>query len=137
MNRKDQASQEATRDPIFLFQKRIFQWLAVPPGYDLIDGDFFSLSTKEYISDLEVYYDCKSETHCFGDFDLPYAVVEWHTERVFLTRSEAEAFGKAKDYNYRDGWRVYCVPCEGELCERLEEASVVAGIETTGGRADE
>jgi hypothetical protein len=57
--------------------------------------------------------------HTQGDYDAPYVQDEWGTERVFLTRKEAEDFGRAHHYNYWAGWRVYCVPCEGELAELL------------------
>jgi hypothetical protein len=43
----------------------------------------------------------------------------WHTERVFGTRQEGEAFGRDRAHDYPDGWRVYCVPCEGMLARTL------------------
>ena len=39
---------------------------------------------------------------------------------VFLTRQEATAYAEARKYRY-DKWRVYCIPCDGELARILNE----------------
>jgi len=33
----------------------------------------------------------------------------WNTHTVFLSREEAESYGKSRGYNFKDGWRVYCI----------------------------
>jgi len=43
----------------------------------------------------------------------------WLVERVFLSREEAEAWGKAHEYRWPGGWRVYGTCAEGELVELL------------------
>jgi len=47
------------------------------------------------------------------------STLAWVTERVFMSRAEGEAYGKEREYDYPDGWRVYCVPCEGQLARLL------------------
>lgn len=54
---------------------------------------------------MEKYPDCGAEW--------------WETELVFLSREEGEEYGKEHEYNYKDGWRVYCVPCQGLLEELI------------------
>jgi predicted nucleic-acid-binding Zn-ribbon protein len=54
-----------------------------------------------------------------NDHNWPFVYIEWKTESVFLTREEAEAFGKAREYRW-DKWKVYCVPCDGELATILK-----------------
>jgi hypothetical protein len=54
-----------------------------------------------------------------NDHSWPFVYIEWKTESVFLTREEAEAFGKAREYRW-DKWKVYCVPCDGELAAILK-----------------
>ncbi len=45
----------------------------------------------------------------------------WDTERVFFSREEGEQYGKDHAYNYRKGWRVYCIPCDGVLATVLNQ----------------
>ena len=47
------------------------------------------------------------------------ALEEWRTESVWFTREQAERFAKATEYNFRDGWRVYCVCSKGDLAKVL------------------
>jgi hypothetical protein len=44
----------------------------------------------------------------------------WETECVFYSREEGEAFGNEHAYNYKNGWRVYSVPCGGVLATLLK-----------------
>ena len=48
------------------------------------------------------------------------AIEYWITDYVFLTREEAVEYGKARSYNYKK-WRVFCVPCIGELADLLDK----------------
>lgn len=51
-----------------------------------------------------------------------YATERWETEGVWLTREEAEAYGKRRSYNYPDGWQVYGICAEGSLAKLLEKS---------------
>ena len=71
---------------------------------------------------------CVDETEGFwkdvesreGDNGWPLVHVEWNTISVFLTRNEAEEWAKARAYRW-EKWRVYCIPCDGELAKVLNE----------------
>lgn len=46
----------------------------------------------------------------------------WYTERVFLTRNEALDYGRSRPYAwgaYKEGWRIWGVPCDGIMVELL------------------
>jgi hypothetical protein len=46
----------------------------------------------------------------------------WHTETVFLTRREANAFGERRPYVYGkkgQGWRIFGVVCDGLMADLL------------------
>jgi len=46
----------------------------------------------------------------------------WHTEKVFLTREEANDYGKSRPYAWGEkgkGWRIYGVQCDGMMVELL------------------
>jgi hypothetical protein len=130
MNRDQSASNEATSAPIFLFQRRKWIVTGVPDGYDFFDegivaavdddgnpkmtedGDYAEVLSEEQLAE-----------HNYGDWDVPCAIETWEVDRVFLTRQEAEEYGNARAYNYRDGWRVYSVNCVGELAQALRDGS--------------
>lgn len=59
---------------------------------------------------------------------------QWDTVYVFFTREEAEQYGRDFAYNFRSGWRVYCVTAMGELADVLrmpEKAAQTKAIEPT------
>jgi hypothetical protein len=124
---RDQAAyRECTRDPIFLFQRRRWVVLGAPSGYDFDDeGDCVALEDVEG-SDVDgnpagtVLSGEDLAGRRFGEWDTPCALETWDTEHVFLSREEGEAYGRARAYNYRDGWRVYCVCAEGQLADALK-----------------
>jgi hypothetical protein len=114
INRQEIAREELTRDPIFLFQVR----------------DVYCINGHrvEYDSDLEGFID-PDRPVCDEDgnrraltedelLEMDCAVIAWRTITVFLTRAEAEDYGKRNSHNYLC-WHVYCVPCEGKLAELL------------------
>ena len=124
--RSEVSREEATRDPVFLFQSGEVVVHSEPEGY-YHDGEGFRpggtddaglcgpLSDDddwEYLTDRQLL-DMGSET----------AIRIWHTEMVFADRSEAEAYGRGRAYNYPGGWRAYCVPCEGSLKDALTAAA--------------
>lgn len=44
----------------------------------------------------------------------------WETERVFLTRKEADEWGQSRPYAWGEkgqGWDIYGVPCDGMMVE--------------------
>lgn len=113
--RGDVGKEEATRDPIFLFQAKRHHWpdVELPDNWqrdeegDIVDTnlkDEHDLWARVSIKDLE---------------ERGVAIPYWATELVFFTREEGEAYGYAKSYNYSAGWRVYCVCAQGELARLL------------------
>jgi hypothetical protein len=147
---RDQAAyRECTRDPIFLFQRRRWVVLGAPEGYDFDDeGDCVavderaeSLVDEGGFQERTVLSGLDLAGRVFGEWDTPCALETWDTEHVFLSREEGEAYGRARAYNYRDGWRVYCVCAEGQLADLLSahgetywpSAKRVASDEVAGG----
>lgn len=105
---------ECTQDPIFLFQARRWLVIGVPDGYETdADCDVVHKETGEALTKQQL------AEHVHGDYDVPCAIETWETEAVFLSRERGEAYGEACAHNYRDGWRVYCVPARGSLAHLL------------------
>ena len=48
----------------------------------------------------------------------------WHTEHVFFTRQEGQAWADARSYRWPSGYRIYCICAEGELAEILKQHTV-------------
>lgn len=124
------ALNEATRSPIFLFQRKVWNLIQIPDGYECPDGEGVYPEREigeEYDEWHEEHPDPLTwdELHKMkaGDYDVPCAIFHWETDRVFLTREEAENYGRNRHYNYRDGWRVYAVCAEGELEEVLKDGT--------------
>ena len=106
---------EATANVVFLFQRRLWSVVGLPRGHAMDpDGDVFPEGDPD-AAPLSYAKLAKMDRPDGG----PCAVEKWHTELVFLSREEAEQYGRDKDYNYRHGWRVYGVPACGELAEVL------------------
>ena len=109
------ALETSTRDPIFLFQIRRavyfvnhsgFEW---PEGWTVDDEGNMADGDGEPLNDADAV-----EAEC--------AAFHWDTEAVFATREEARAHGERRPYAWGTegkGWRVYCVPCEGQLAALL------------------
>lgn len=128
MNR-DPKNYECTRDPIFLLQKGSRQWTQIPDGLGS-DGESLWVEDSSLVDDwikrfiVDGSVDTTDEfwqmAECTeNDHGWPMVYVEWFVESVFLTRKEAEEYGKAREYRW-DKWRVYCVPCDGELAKILD-----------------
>lgn len=118
MTRSDEAFRECTRDPIFLFQKKIITWIGLPHGWGYQDESWINEENPdEVLCESEAIERFRGTEQ--GPWNQPCFLEHWYTELVFLTRGEGEAFGLRKAYNYLRGWRVYCVPCEGELARHL------------------
>ena len=110
--RSEIVSEESTVNPIFLFQRR-----RVIPNTE---------SLAEYSSEEEclVHPDTKEP---MDDDDLlahGWGEITWLPANVFATRKEGEDYGEATKHRYGKGrigedWRVYCIPCAGELAQIL------------------
>lgn len=120
-NRDEIAYNEATRDPIFLFQTKRF----------IRVGDIPEEPNNEYpfyydVDNCEVVY---SPEHEKEGCSVPMDELEsyelfasyWETRSVWGTRHEAEDYGKSRSYEWPDGYRVYCTVCNGLLAEFLKE----------------
>ena len=136
MNR-DPEDRDFTRDPIFLLQSCNRQWTQMPDGLES-DVESWYVTEPEYLDDWikpfiewdeddpssgyllmsEEFYKAAADVE--NDHGWPLIYEEWRTESVFLTRQEATAYAEARKYRY-DKWRVYCIPCDGELARILRE----------------
>lgn len=107
---------ECTRDPIFLFQRRRWALIELPDGC-VLDEDGAGVYPGRDCEPIE------GAARLTVDELLSHeaAVAWWETESVYLTREEGEAYGRARAYNYPDGWRVFCVCAEGALAKLLKE----------------
>lgn len=136
MNR-DPKNQDCTRDPIYLLQFGLRQWTQIPSGIET-DGESLWVENADDLDDWiqpfieDGYVETSDEfwreaERAENDHGWPMVYVDWRTESVWLTRDEAEAFARRHEYRW-EKWRVYCVPCEGELAKLLnqfEPATVV------------
>ena len=113
-SRSDIASEEATRDPVFVFQRA-----------RLVITD---ASRADYCSDCDrlvdpgISHDCGNDASTLTNAAIVEAgtgQIEWDVVGVYATREEAEAHGRSRAYRYKGGWRVYCVPAEGALVDVL------------------
>ena len=128
--RRDMAGEEATRDPIFLLQRKFPNLVEEPPGYRSVDCDYWELADRDKLRwacsglDDEALADFPEEASHKEIMELfpDLVVVMWETESVWYSREEAEDWGKSHDYRFTYGWRVYCVPCDGKLAAMLMEA---------------
>lgn len=120
--RQEIQKEECTINPIFLFQKGIVRiGIGSPIEYDYNLDKMICTITGKTITNDEVV-------------ENGYGWIEWLTQQVWETREEAEEFGRTHAYRYRgadgkDGrpgneWRVFCVPCAGELARRLNDTQV-------------
>ena len=134
MKFSERCRREATANVIFLLQSRRWVVTSIPDYHDAddptaeygvddegdiilgrLDGNHWTpLEDAEPLKMTEV-------AEMMNDDDIPCAIETWETERVFLTREEANTYARARDYNYPSGWRVYALPAEGELVKLLRK----------------
>jgi hypothetical protein len=105
-------SAEATRDVVFLFQRKWRFYYKLPDGVENRGDGFVDEKTGEALSDKAVL-----ALACEGE----HFMVIYETELVFGSREEGEAYGQSRAYNYPEGWRVYGVPAEGKLTKLLPQ----------------
>lgn len=120
---------EMTRDPIYIFQRACkhydlddgcgYEWCPDCQGVYL-EGHGETIHEGGAQEDTPEYeeYDTLIDEEALSDINA--ISKEWHSELVFFTREEGEKYGKSRDYNYPDGWRVYCVSAQGILAELLK-----------------
>lgn len=106
--REQMAAEEQTRDPIFLLQ--VGRMIVT----DRWRVEWCETCGAPCLS--EAPHDC-GDTKAAVDFlvDLDMAQIVWRTVAVYLTREEADARGVEIAHRFPLGWRVYCVPAEGQL----------------------
>lgn len=132
---------EATRDPIFLLQKRMF---SAVNGEELNDSQYYHDGDSLWISatcfdnneikkakkeerwlaskDSNIHLDCITITED-EIYERGWAIYHWQTESVWFRREEAEAWAKSQKYNLGKlgkDCRVYCVCAEGRLASILK-----------------
>jgi hypothetical protein len=129
---RDPSNYDATKDPIYLFKRKVYKVVS-RPGWLGSDGDSWWIEHKnisgddspatwdfldkgEVIESKLMHWLATNES-----LDGPYALEQWETESVWLTRKQAEEYGKSHEYNYPDGWKVYCVSAKGHLPDVLND----------------
>jgi len=127
MNHQERCRAECTRDVIFLFQVRRY----IATGYPYTsDGEYCHDGDGVILGDVDEqrrWTPREGAEHLTTEQllemttldDVPCLIETWETASVYLTREEAESFGRRTEYNYRDGWRVYGVPANGKLAALL------------------
>jgi hypothetical protein len=109
----------------------------MPDGFES-DGESWYVTDREYLDEwIKPFIEWDEDDPSSGflmmsdefyaaandvqnDNGWPLIYEEWRTVSVFLTRDEATAFAEATKHRY-DKWRVYCIPCDGELAKILRE----------------
>jgi hypothetical protein len=114
----ERCSREATRSVIFLLQVRRFVLTGGLPSDMEHDGDGGVRHSTERDEDGDPKQVTLAYLH--REYGSEYVIEQWNTERVFLSREEADDWAKRRAYRWSDGYRVYGVPCEGELAELIK-----------------
>jgi len=106
---------EGTKDVIFLFQWR---QINLRDSYDGELPEGYSLDDEGELLDKDG--NCCDMRQMLEDYPDHFYEI-WHTDRVYLSREEGEAYGRSREsYAWHDGWRVYGVPTFGQLSELLK-----------------
>lgn len=83
--------------------------LEIPNGKDDPDGKNVQIADSDQVTKW------LSKTEIPGsELNSTYAVEWWDTHRAYITREEAEDFGRYNVHNQKE-WRVYCVPGYGVM----------------------
>lgn len=114
MLRHEMAYNEATRDPIFLFQVARYIFL----------HDRFEDRGVCYDPDAEGIVKIDGGDHVSNKelVELECAKKYWETDSVWYSREEREGYAKRRHYHFGrldEDCRVYCVCAEGTLAEVL------------------
>ena len=131
---KERCREECTKNVIFLFQKRQLEW-DFDNFYGAWEVDWDSEESEIFLNEESLKYNLhpiynedeedlkqrKTLRECYDDSSFNHFVRESYiTESVWLSREEAENWGKDHDYRFPHGWRVYGIPAEGELVKHIE-----------------
>ena len=145
----ERCKQECQRDVIFVLQVRTWQRVGDIEGIGFDDGYMFVENWPEGWDDQSrwpeqcddvpewirtfVHLNDGSVSHSEAffkaaanetiDSGFPLYFEEWRTESVWLDRTEAEAYAKAKEYRWCNGWRVFALSAGGELARLLKDES--------------
>lgn len=114
---------ESTRDVVFLFQTPRWIGTGLPLAEDgeyCHDGDGIRLGDiderRHWTPREGSEYLTNEQLEDMDNSDgIPCSIKVWDTQSVFLTREEAESHGSNYKHRYREGWRVYGVPCNGSM----------------------
>ena len=117
--RREMAGEEATKDPIYLLQRKFCNLVEEPPGYEAIDCENWNLVDRDACHDPDKELPEEASHEEIVELFPDCVVVSWDTESVWYSRDEAEDWGKSHAYRFTYGWRVFCVPCEGQLAKIL------------------
>lgn len=129
---------EATKNVVFLFQGRRWIHTGMPYCGTIgkeygCDGEGVCLGTVNgglWEPDEDADYLTNEQLSRMENIDdVPCAIETWETESVWMTREDAEKYGKSRSHNYRDGWRVYGVPCDGAMWAAIKAAEQAEGGE--------
>ena len=104
-----------TRLPLWLWQDVESYWINYEP-YSSVPSDVSKFIENGEIVEKKLF---EYLTNYEGDGDV-YCVKTWQSESVWLDRKSAEDYGRAHDYNYLHGWRVFCASAKGKLAKILE-----------------
>ena len=120
ISRREMAHREATRDPIFLLQRR---YLIIT---DRDEVQYCDVCECVYFSSVMDHHDCDNEPPTnITDEEIvsnDSGVFAWRTEYVYYSRKEAQDVVDSRAH-YETGFRVYCVCAEGRLAQILNDIS--------------
>lgn len=125
---RERCRKESTANVIFLLQ--LPYW--IPTGFPYSDdGDYGHDGEGVLLGDTDErgFWTPRKDAEYLSDEELhdmetadgvPCAILTHRTERVFLSREEANEWARNNRHNLRDGYSVYGVPAMGRLAELLE-----------------
>lgn len=123
---RDPKQVDITRDPIYLLQELRRYWYNTPLGCEWDENSLCVKDPTELDSWLPPFVDEESQTIDLSqafytmakDHESDWFFEWWDTVSVFLTRPEAEEWARRRAYRW-EKWRVYCIPCDGDLAQIL------------------
>lgn len=114
---RDRCYAECTGKVIFVLRRKIYDIVALPDGYEY-DSDLETIVSED---DPEKQLTNKELSEIASPTGYgECALSRWEIDSVWLSREEAEAYAKRKEYNFPDGWQVYGLCAGGELAELLK-----------------
>jgi NTP pyrophosphatase (non-canonical NTP hydrolase) len=120
--RREMAEYEITTDPIFLFRRGRITYLSSDDPEYYYCSDCEGTFHEEEDEHLARHNDSDVVLEPMTDEELVIAGLaehHWDVTTVFFSREEGESWGKARAYNFPDGWNVYAVPATGYMSRIL------------------